>query len=745
MNVIEYYKNKDLESSVGNEGIEPIEFLEGEELEEWDRMLKEDMALVLEKIRAEKEAERKAKNRSQNPLGVYTNAGCNSPRECEIQMPCAQQDVAESVPQTIMMDYYRNEPIVRDENGMIDPMEFLDAEELTIWDRVLNGDPVALEEFCSAKKPEAKRTTSEDIPKNPLGVHIDGGYRNTCDGQASVQSMQSNAILPLQQQPYYTVQSSMPISPLQQQPHHTMQSSMAISPLQQQPHHTMQSSMPISSLQQQPCDTRQNSIPILPLQQQPYHTMQTSMPIPRSSPATSMQIGLEQPSAIVQPYQSNALPTFRKQRDVPKGYDLKEKLKCSLSIRVKSNALYAYTGTYYQRLEEQDAKRLIVKICKKEVEDNGGISIIDQAYKLLLLDPDLAADYIMDERTLVSFTNGILRITTGEFLPHSPQYFTTYQLDCAYMLVNGLECPCFDQFLNESMQGDMALVTRLWEIIGYCLVPDQLAKVAFVFQGRSNSGKTQLTNLLTSFYPEWKVTSMDVQKLKKDFALSELEDRALCFSNDMENGALDNNCVANIKKYTGNDLMTAEKKYSQARTFRATGKLILVSNHPLLTKTPDTAFENRIVAVPFLHSVPKEEWDLQLLEKLKYERSAIAYKAIQAYFRLRENQYQFSGDYVVNSADCFADSASSATNIETAVYAFVRMEYELGSEADYVCIAEAWEEFQEFHGTVSQSLFSQYFSRFADELHGGRKVRSRMGKYPNARWCIQGLRTKAEF
>lgn len=386
-------------------------------------------------------------------------------------------------------------------------------------------------------------------------------------------------------------------------------------------------------------------------------------------------------------------------------------------------------------------KRIICRCCPVEVKENGGPGIVEQAYKMLLVDPDLAIDHFPVNSTLVCFRNGVLDLQTNTFLPHDPKFFLTFELECTYPVGTSLVSPNFDKFLSDAMEGDQGLIDRIWKMIGYSLSADQSGKVFFVLQGVPNSGKSLLCDLLSSFFPEWKVISMDVQKFGEKFALSELEDRGVCYSHDMDSIPLSSHCLAQIKKYTGNDLLTADVKYSSARAFRSTGKLILVSNHPLLTKTPDTAFENRIVVVPFLRSVPKEEWDLKLLEKMKSERSAIAYKAIQAYYRLRKNQYKFSGDYVVNSAACFADGVF-ATNIETAVHAFVRMTYERGDEGDYICIADAYEQFQVCHGSVSQSLFSQNFFRFAEELYGGQKIRSRMGQYANARWCIQGMRSK---
>ena len=61
--------------------------------------------------------------------------------------------------------------------------------------------------------------------------------------------------------------------------------------------------------------------------------------------------------------------------------------------------------------------------------------------------------------------------------------------------------------------------------------------------------------------------------------------------------------------------------------------LIMISNHALLTKSKDKAFEKRIVAVPFCYSVPEEEQNPDLLKALDWEKDAVASKATDAYYR----------------------------------------------------------------------------------------------------------------
>lgn len=57
----------------------------------------------------------------------------------------------------------------------------------------------------------------------------------------------------------------------------------------------------------------------------------------------------------------------------------------------------------------------------------------------------------------------------------------------------------------------------------------------------------------------------------------------------------------------------------------------------LILQQNDDQFRERLVVVPFLNRIPKEEQDHDLLNKLKEELPAIFNKIFKAYLRLREN------------------------------------------------------------------------------------------------------------
>lgn len=125
---------------------------------------------------------------------------------------------------------------------------------------------------------------------------------------------------------------------------------------------------------------------------------------------------------------------------------------------------------------------------------------------------------------------------------------------------------------------------RIYEFIGYVLSPDTNAKVFFVLQGVPNSGKSVLTTFLSGLFTENAVMTLDAHVFSDKYSISELVGKALCISPDLPAAPLDEKAVSKIKQITGNDIVSSNRKYESYVNFRCNAKIILVTNHPLITK-----------------------------------------------------------------------------------------------------------------------------------------------------------------
>ncbi len=192
---------------------------------------------------------------------------------------------------------------------------------------------------------------------------------------------------------------------------------------------------------------------------------------------------------------------------------------------------------------------------------------------------------------------------------------------CDYIL--NLPTPVADQFFSDIANGIPNIVERIYQMIGYILVPGNEAKAYFLLQGESNSGKSILGKFLEGYFPPELVTSLDISRLGGQYLPDALSTSCLNLSMDLPNGKMSAKSVAVLKMLTGDDIITHEVKYKDAKPYRNKCKFVFSTNFPLDMQIYDQAFLNRTVCIPFSKSVPYERQDPKLLDKLNAERPYI--------------------------------------------------------------------------------------------------------------------------
>lgn len=423
-------------------------------------------------------------------------------------------------------------------------------------------------------------------------------------------------------------------------------------------------------------------------------------------------------------------------------YEVMEKAASVITFVNVGGNIYYFNGICYELLQQAEALGKILDVCRGDIKDAGKYTLLKNAYQFLTVDsrfrpPD---EWMNQGRDYVTFLNGNLNWRSGCCEPHCSGVFTTYSIQANYLGPNAvLTNSRFMSFLSQIGGGSVELIERVLQIIGYCLVPDTGGKSGFLFQGVSDSGKSLLCSFLSSFFPKEKVSALSIHDLGQRFAASELENAALCTTPDMPSQPLGEKATSLIKSLSGNDLIQADRKYKSHAKFQFKGKFVMSSNHALFPKDRDPAFENRIVTVPFLYSLPRQVQDPQLLEKLNLERDYAASISIDAYFRLRENNYLFAGNFRMNMPEALSDSATSP-ELGEMITAFLLTSF-VPDPDSRVFVSEAYPLFcRQFHQAPTPALFGRHFVAAASRLHNGTHMRKRIQPGENPVSCIYGIR-----
>ena len=175
----------------------------------------------------------------------------------------------------------------------------------------------------------------------------------------------------------------------------------------------------------------------------------------------------------------------------------------------------------------------------------------------------------------------------------------------------------------------------------YLLSPSVSAKKFFVFGTAPDSGKSVVGNLLEALLKTENLSFLPLDEFGGRFNLSVLVGKLLNLCMDLPDRAIPATAVSRIKQLTGRDALTVEKKYQHPFEYSNECKLVFGTNSPIRLTAKNEAFFRRMIVVPFTHSVPEEEQDTDLLEKLLLEKDAIVTKALKAAVKLYREDFKF--------------------------------------------------------------------------------------------------------
>lgn len=407
-------------------------------------------------------------------------------------------------------------------------------------------------------------------------------------------------------------------------------------------------------------------------------------------------------------------------------------------LTIGSN-VYVYDTTHYQKKTKLEVEQLINKLCREDIAAAGTSHYVHDVYGLLLQNDILAKKCLEINHDIISFQNGIFNLLDRKFYPHHPSYITISAITCNY--TPGADCPVFKAFLIQITGGDTVLQERILQMIGYLLTTRDEAKAIFALQGLTDTGKSILSNLIASMINSDAVCHLDINDLENDFSIALLHEKTLSISADMSSSPIDPKVISKLKKLTGFDTVVGNVKYKDHLTFRSFAKFLLVTNHCIYSRGDDDAFFQRIVTIPFINRIPKENQDKKLSEKLALEKEGIAVYALAAYFRLLENNYIFAGDYSLNEIYVKDKDINLHYSIKNAIKYFAENYLEADNSSG-IFTNTVHQAFVDVCGFVDYNLFSQHFGMIIKNLYRAEKKRMYQDGAVNATSYYHGIRFK---
>jgi len=228
---------------------------------------------------------------------------------------------------------------------------------------------------------------------------------------------------------------------------------------------------------------------------------------------------------------------------------------------------------------------------------------------------------------LLNVGNGTIDLATGRMHAHRRQDGITKIGRARYD--PSAPCPRWLAFLQRIFDGDDELIAFIQRAVGYSLTGQVSEQCLFFLYGTGQNGKSVFIQTLLHVLGEYaqKAPTEMIMKQERSNAGSASPDMArlrgvrLAVTAELEENQRMGE--SRVKDLTGADRIVARPLYRDPIEFEPTHKLWIYGNHKPTIRGTDEGIWRRIRLIPFTVTIPNDEKDAHLVEKLQAECDGI--------------------------------------------------------------------------------------------------------------------------
>jgi putative DNA primase/helicase len=346
----------------------------------------------------------------------------------------------------------------------------------------------------------------------------------------------------------------------------------------------------------------------------------------------------------------------------------------------------------FSRISDPDMRTLLASHARKSESSKSIKAMVNLAQTL----PRVAIDVreLDSDPWLFNVLNGTLDLRDGKLRKHRPSDLITKLSPVEYD--RRAICPLWFQFL-ERVQASGEVRAFLQRFAGYCLTGVIREHVLPINYGGGRNGKGVFVDTLLYIMGEYaKQIPTELLMVKRGDAHP--TDRAsllgcrFAAASETEEGRAMN--VALVKQLTGGDRISARFMRQDFFDFDPTHKMMLSTNHQPAIRETQNAIWDRVKLIPWAVTIPEEEQDKELKEKLRAEAPGILRWAVDGCqmwqrqglnppeaIRAATNAYRECEDFIAGFIEECCTVEAGARESATDLYAAYKHWTEIGGES----------------------------------------------------------------
>lgn len=310
---------------------------------------------------------------------------------------------------------------------------------------------------------------------------------------------------------------------------------------------------------------------------------------------------------------------------------LADKIEGSIRYVSAWSKCFHFTGTVWGHERTNLVRDLTRQFCQgiagEQGDDKSAVRIassktIAGVQTLALAHRDIAATVEQWDQDIFSLNTptGVVNLRTGQIRPQCPTDYLT-KITAVAPDAN-CPTPTWLTFLKRIFAEDDTLIAYLQRVFGYSLTGSTQEHSMFFGYGTGSNGKSVLLETVAGIMGDYHTTApietfTAASGDRHPTELARLVGARLVTAAETESGR--RWAESRIKTLTGGDRVAARFMRQDFFEFKPKFKLFIIGNHKPVLRTVDEAIRRRLNMLPFGVTIPAEQRDPALAEKLASE------------------------------------------------------------------------------------------------------------------------------
>ena len=307
--------------------------------------------------------------------------------------------------------------------------------------------------------------------------------------------------------------------------------------------------------------------------------------------------------------------------------EIGDKLLQNNNMYIFENDICIYEDGVYKKNEKDVSKKIL------ELVPDSTIHFRNEVYQYLLLKLD--EKKFDRENGIINFKNGLFSIKERKMYNHSPQYFSTNQIN-TNLNFEASKVQAIDDVLDKLSCGIDERKQTILEMIGYSMTTSVRLQKAFILYGnKARNGKSTLIDIITHLLGDNNVGTTSFKDMNQNkFAGSGIKNKLLNSGSEMTDEYIID--VEKFKLFITGDYLEIEEKFKPRQKIRPYAKFIFSANELPRVADKTDGFYRRLQIIPLEYSFTDRDRKAFDFNKL-VSKEALGYLAkisLEAYLNM---------------------------------------------------------------------------------------------------------------